>query len=325
MPDPFSPSPLLQEPGPHTRLLLVDDQPINIRVLQQIFSNQYSCFAATGGVQALEFCRRTPPDLVLLDIVMPDLDGYEVCKALKADIATRDIPIIFITAHTDALEETQALEMGAVDFISKPVNPAVVRARVKTQLTLKCQSDLLRQMAFRDGLTSAFNRRYFDQQLSIEFTRAARNQSPLALLMLDVDFFKRFNDCYGHQAGDDCLRDIARTLQQTLRRPADLVARYGGEEFVCILPETAFEDALRLAQDLLLSVRALGIAHADSEAAQIVTLSVGVTGCTPDVGSDSNALLALADEQLYLAKRSGRARVCGQPLLAKPPAGPGTT
>jgi len=318
MSDPNAVSPSLHEPGPQSRLLLVDDQPINIRVLQQIFSSQYSCFAATGGVQALEFCRRTPPDLVLLDIVMPDLDGYEVCKALKADAATRDIPIIFITAHTDALEETQALELGAVDFISKPVNPAVVRARVKTQLTLKYQSDLLRQMAFRDGLTGAFNRRYFDQQLPIEFTRAARNQSSLALIMLDVDFFKRFNDHYGHQAGDDCLRQIVTTLQQQLRRPADLVARYGGEEFVCILPDTAFDDAMHLAHDLMTSVQSLVIAHADSDAARVVTISVGVAGCTPATGGAADALLKLADSQLYQAKRAGRARVCGQLLQPAP-------
>lgn len=322
MPDPLSPSPLLQEPGPHTRLLLVDDQPINIRVLQQIFSNLYSCFAATGGAQALDFCRRTPPDLVLLDIVMPDMDGYEVCKALKADIATRDIPIIFITAHTDALEETQALELGAVDFISKPVNPAVVRARVKTQLTLKCQSDMLRQLAFRDGLTGAFNRRYFDQQLAVELTRGARNQTPLALIMIDVDFFKRFNDHYGHQAGDDCLRKIAQALQQNLRRPADLVARYGGEEFACILPETSFDDAMHIAQELEASVRAIGIAHTDSDVADHVTISVGVAGRHLDANKEPAVLLALADAQLYEAKRRGRARVCGQQLPPEPVAFP---
>ncbi|NCP41274.1 MAG: diguanylate cyclase [Rhodoferax sp.] len=305
---------LLQPPGPQTRLLLVDDQPINIRVLQQIFSSQYACFAATGGVQALEFCRRTPPDLVLLDIVMPDMDGYAVCKALKADPATRDIPVVFITAHTDALEESQALELGAVDFISKPVNPAVVRARVKTHLTLKYQSDLLRQLVFRDGLTGAFNRRYFDQQLTTEVARSVRSQLPLALVMIDVDFFKRFNDHYGHQAGDDCLRQVVQLLQQGLRRPADLVARYGGEEFACILPETSFEDAMAIARELEDSVRAKAISHAASDVAGVVTISLGVAERLPDTSADPQALLALADAQLYQAKHSGRGRVCGQLL-----------
>lgn len=306
--------PLLQPPGPQTRLLLVDDQPINIRVLQQIFANQYACFAATGGVQALEFCRRTPPDLVLLDIVMPDMDGYEVCKALKADATTRDIPVVFVTAHTDALEESQALELGAVDFISKPVNPAVVRARVKTHLTLKYQSDVLRQLVFRDGLTGAFNRRYFDQQLTTEVARSVRSQLPLALVMIDVDFFKRFNDHYGHQAGDDCLRQLVQILQNGLRRPADLVARYGGEEFACILPETSFDDAMNLARELQASVRAAAMPHAALDAPAIVTVSMGVAARLPDTSTDPQALLALADAQLYLAKSSGRDRVVGQPL-----------
>jgi len=222
---------LLETPLARPRLLVVDDQPINIQVMHQIFGSQYQVFMATSGVQALEFCRRTPPDLILLDVVMPGMDGFEVCQALKTDPDTHDIPVIFVTAHTDAHQETRRLDMGAVDFISKPVNPAVVRARVKTQITLKFQSDLMRKLVFLDGLTGVFNRRYFDQQLSVEVARARRTSSPLALIMLDVDFFKRYNDRYGHQAGDDCLRLIAATLKESLRRPGDLVARYGGEEF----------------------------------------------------------------------------------------------
>ena len=234
---------LLEVPAGRPRLLVVDDQPINIQVMHQIFASKYQVFMATSGQQALDFCHKTPPDLVLLDVVMPGMDGFEVCQALKGEPSTRDIPVIFVTAHTDAAQETRGLDVGAVDFISKPVNPAVVRARVKTQLTLKFQSDLMRKLVFLDGLTGVFNRRYFDQQLAVEVARSSRAKSPLALIMLDVDFFKRFNDHYGHQAGDDCLREIAATLKESLRRPADLVARYGGEEFVCILPDTVFADA----------------------------------------------------------------------------------
>ena len=300
---------------------MVDDQPINIRVLSHIFADQYRVFMATGGQQALDFCHQTPPDLVLLDIVMPGMDGYEVCAALKADPATRDIPVIFVTAHTDAAQETQGLEVGAVDFISKPVNPAVVRARVKTHLTLKFQSDLLRQLVFLDGLTGVFNRRYFDQQLNIEMARAVRAQSPLSLIMLDVDFFKRFNDHYGHQAGDDCLRQVAQTLKESLRRPADLVARYGGEEFACILPETGFEDAMNMAHELETNIRKKGIAHANSDAASVVTISLGVAGLIAGTSGEANNLLALADAQLYLAKNSGRSCVRGQCLSAPDSAG----
>jgi len=305
---------LLDTPATQARLLVVDDQPINIQVMYQIFAGQYQVFMATDGQQALEFCRRTPPDLILLDIVMPQMDGYEVCAALKADSATRDIPVIFVTAHTDALQETRGFEAGAVDFISKPVNPAVVRARVKTQLTLKFQSDLMRRLVFLDGLTGVFNRRYFDQQLTIETARAVRAQAPLSLIMLDVDYFKRFNDRYGHQAGDDCLRQVAQTLKDCLRRPADLVARYGGEEFACILPETNFDDAMALARELEASVRRQAIAHADSDAASVITISLGVAGCCACSGGCAPALLALADAQLYLAKDSGRGCARGQQI-----------
>ena len=293
------------------KLLVVDDQPINIQVMHQIFVADFQVFMATSGAQALALCKDNPPDLVLLDIVMPGMDGFEVCAQLKADAATRNIPVIFVTAHTDAAQETRGLEVGAVDFISKPVNPAVVRARVKTHLTLKLQSDVMRKLVFLDGLTGVFNRRYFDQQLAMEMARSVRNQSPLSLIMLDVDFFKRFNDHYGHQAGDDCLRQIAATLKATLRRPADLVARYGGEEFACILPETDFNDAMAIAHDLEQQVRRQAIPHADSEAAAVVTISLGVAGRHAGTPADAGALLAAADTQLYKAKNAGRGRACG--------------
>ncbi|MBC7919238.1 MAG: diguanylate cyclase [Rhodoferax sp.] len=298
------------------RLLVVDDQPINIQVMYQAFAGDYQVFMATGGAQALTICRENPPDLVLLDVVMPDVDGFEVCRQLKAHEATRHIPIIFVTAHTDAAQETHGLSLGAVDFIAKPINPAVVRARVNTQLTLKFQSDLLRRLVFLDGLTSVFNRRYFDQQLGTEWARSARNSSPLSMVLLDVDFFKAFNDRYGHQAGDDCLRMIAATLKAALKRPADLVARYGGEEFACILPDTSYDDALALAAELESQVRKLNIAHESSDIARVVTISLGVAsnGGTAPSQDGGLQLLKLADAQLYQAKHTGRGRVCGKTL-----------
>jgi diguanylate cyclase (GGDEF)-like protein len=298
------------------KLLVVDDQPINIQVMHQIFGRDYQVFMATSGPQALSICQSNPPDLVLLDIVMPGMDGFEVCTQLKASDATCNIPVIFVTAHTDAAQETHGLSLGAVDFIAKPVNPAVVRARVKTQLTLKFQSDLLRRLVFLDGLSGVFNRRYFDQQLSVEWARSTRSCSPLSAIMLDVDHFKLFNDRYGHQAGDDCLRQIAVTLKACLKRPADVVARYGGEEFACILPDTTFSDAMSLANDLERKVRALGIPHEASSVTDVVTVSVGVATRTVDSVADAAALIGLADAQLYDAKQSGRGRVCGAQLEA---------
>ncbi len=298
------------------KLLVVDDQPINIQVMHQIFGGDYQVFMATSGAQALSICQSNPPDLVLLDIVMPDMDGFEVCSQLKAIDTTCNIPVIFVTSHTDAVQETHGLSLGAVDFIAKPVNPAVVRARVKTHLTLKFQSDLLRKLVFLDGLSGVFNRRYFDQQLGVEWARSTRSSFPLSAIMIDVDHFKLFNDHYGHQAGDDCLRQIAVTLKTCLKRPGDLVARYGGEEFACILPDTSFSDAMSLANELERKVRALSIPHTQSSVTGVITVSVGVATRTVDSTQDAAALIGLADAQLYDAKQSGRGRVCGAQLGA---------
>jgi diguanylate cyclase (GGDEF)-like protein len=298
------------------RLLVVDDQAVNIQVMYRCFAGVYQVFMATSGEQALAMCKSNPPDLILLDVVMPGLDGFEVCKQLKADEATQHTPVIFVTSHTDPAQETHGLHLGAVDFIAKPVNPDVVRARVKTHLTLKFQSDLLRQLVFLDGLTGVFNRRYFDQQIATEWSRASRNQSPLSLILLDVDFFKRFNDHYGHQAGDDVLRLVSNALKTCLRRPADLVARYGGEEFGCILPETSYEDALLIANELERKVRELAIANASSSVDGVITVSVGLATRSGNADGDVGALIGLADSLLYQSKRTGRGRVCSGVLPA---------
>jgi diguanylate cyclase (GGDEF)-like protein len=298
-------------PEAKPKLLVVDDQPINIQVLYQIFGSEYQVFMATSGAQALAMCLQNSPDLILLDVVMPGMDGFEVCAQLKSHEQTREIPVIFLTALNDSEQETHGLELGAVDFISKPVNPAVVKARVKTHLVLKQQNDIMRQLAFLDGLTGVYNRRYFDQQLDVEMGRARRNGAPLSLILLDIDFFKRFNDQYGHQAGDECLRMVAAALKNCLRRPADLLARYGGEEFVCILPETDYESAMDLANVMEQRVRALQLVHAGSDAAGVVTISLGVAECNKDATEVANDLLSQADQQLYQAKKSGRGRVNG--------------
>jgi diguanylate cyclase (GGDEF)-like protein len=269
---------------------------------------------ATSGEQALALCASKRPDLVLLDVVMPGMDGYEVCRRLKAEAATRDIPVIFVTAHNDEAAETLGLDVGAVDFISKPINPKIVRARVKTHLTLKAQSDLLRQWVYIDGLTGVHNRRHFDECLATEWGRAVRNGTALSVLLLDVDFFKRYNDRYGHQTGDDCLRRIAATLKSGLKRPGDLVARYGGEEFVCLLPDTSLSGALDLARQLGRQVRALQIEHADSSVAPVVTVSLGVCCKREDAVGSAEALLREADAQLYIAKSRGRDQACGVEL-----------
>ena len=303
--------------GRRPRLLVVDDQPVNIQALYQAFAADHQVLMATSGEQALALCASQQPDLVLLDVVMPGLDGHEVCRRLQADPATRDIPVIFVTAHNDEAAETLGLELGAVDFISKPINPKIVRARVHTHLTLKAQSDLLRQWVYIDGLTGVHNRRQFDERLAAEWGRAARSGSALSVVLIDVDHFKRFNDRHGHQAGDDCLRRVAAALKAGLRRPGDLIARYGGEEFVCLLPDTDRAGAVVLAEQLRTAVQALHIEHGDSPVAPVVTVSLGACTQTANLPGSAADVLRAADAQLYRAKSEGRNRTCG-PLQPQP-------
>jgi diguanylate cyclase (GGDEF)-like protein len=296
-----------------SRLLVVDDQPINIQALYQTFSADHQVLMATSGEQALELCASKQPDLVLLDVVMPGMDGFEVCRRLKADESTRDIPVIFVTAQNDDVAETRGLDAGAVDFISKPINPKIVRARVRTHLTLKAQADLLREWVYTDGLTGVHNRRYFDERLEVEWARAVRSGSALSVVLLDVDFFKRYNDCYGHLAGDECLRRLAAALKACVRRPSDLVARYGGEEFVCLLPDTDLTGAMTVAEELGQLLFVQQIAHAESSVAKVVTVSLGVCckRAGAAAGGSAEALMREADAQLYVAKARGRHQASG--------------
>lgn len=313
-PRPFLPADLT---GPRRPcVLVVDDEPINIQALYQVFAADCQVLMATHGEQALALCRERHPDLVLLDVLMPGMDGLEVCRLLQAETATQDIPVIFVTARSDPDAETRGLEAGAVDFIAKPFNPTIVRARVRTHLTLKLQSDLLRQMVFIDGLTAVHNRRFFDDRLEAEWGRAMRNRSSLSLLMIDVDHFKAFNDRHGHQGGDQRLRVVADVLRRCIRRSSDIIARYGGEEFACILPESDPDAVMLLARMILERVRE-ETGRLGPEPAS--TVSIGVACKPPDFDirtGDQHDLLRLADAKLYEAKAAGRdtlrGRVMGQ-------------
>ena len=296
------------------KLLVVDDQRINILVLNELFRNDCEVFMATNGEQALQICRAQLPDLVLLDVQMDGIDGFEVCRRLKADAESRNIPVIFITAQGGEADEVRGLQLGAVDFIAKPINPVIVRARVQTHLTLKLQSDLLRSMALFDGLTGVPNRRKFDEQLVRDWRQSQREQTALSMILIDVDHFKRYNGHYGHQAGDAALQAVARVLDGTLKRPHDLLARYGGEEFVGVLPNTGLSEAVELAERMQAGVRALNLEHSGSPEAQVVTISLGVATVVARSDLAPQALVEAADQQLYAAKQAGRARVCAAAL-----------
>lgn len=288
------------------RLLIVDDQPLNIRVMNEIFCVDHEVLMATNGTEALEICRRHPPDLVLLDVSMPELDGLEVCRRLKADPALRDMPVIFVTSGNTEEEETRGFEAGAVDFISKPVNPVVVRARVHTHLTLKFQSDQLRNLAYVDGLTGIPNRRRFNEVLSHELRVCARSGEVLAVAIIDIDHFKLFNDYYGHPAGDECLRQVSGALLSVMRRPRDLAARYGGEEFGCIVPAISPDHVIPFFEKLRESIIDLRIPHEPSPTFPFVTVSVGIRQVVPNAGTTPLDVVSAADKSLYKAKQQGR-------------------
>jgi diguanylate cyclase (GGDEF)-like protein len=239
---------------------------------------------------------------------MPDLSGYEVCRRLKADADTRDIAVMIVTSHQSSLHEVEALQAGAIDFLTKPLAPAIVRARVQTQLTLKRQADALHRQAMLDGLTGVYNRAYFHEHLDLEWRRHQREQTSLGFALLDVDHFKAFNDYYGHVAGDFCLRRVAETLLASTRRPAEFVVRYGGEEFAIVMPNTAPDGVGRFGDWICQQVRELAIPHKDSTTASIVTLSVGLTTLVPSADMTWSQLIERADRALYRAKQEGRNR-----------------
>ncbi|WP_262966182.1 diguanylate cyclase [Methylobacter psychrophilus] len=289
-------------------LLIVDDSTWDMDTLVSALA-EYRLFTATNSVQALTIAVSVQPDLILLSIRLPGMDGYEICRQLKQQTDTQHIPVIFVTDLNNEEHETQGFSVGAVDYITKPIQPNIIRARVAAQLQLKAHRDSLALTADTDMLTGIPNRRHFETVVQNEWNRALRYDKPLSLIMVDVDHFKRYNDYYGHAAGDDCLKAIADSFVSNIRRASDMVARLGGEEFVCLLPEVPREQAINLAEQILFSIRDLGIAHADSPVANHVTVSLGLATLNLDQHKTWQNLLQHADVALYQAKHEGRNRL----------------
>ncbi len=296
---------------PSARILVVDDEPVNIELIADIFEQEHEVLFAVNGEQALKLAATSAPDVILLDVMLPGMDGFEICSRLKADPLTRDIPVIFITGLGDTAAETKGLELGAMDYIAKPINPPVVRMRVSNQIELKRARDQMARLASTDGLTGLANRRRFDETLAQEHARHVRSGDDLALIMLDIDHFKLFNDTYGHVRGDECLRAVAVELKASLHRATDLAARYGGEEFICILPEAKSEPGARaVAERIRQAIADLNIPHGNAPTADHVTVSLGVVITRCDQTSTPDKIVARVDEQLYRAKSQGRNQVC---------------
>jgi diguanylate cyclase (GGDEF)-like protein len=291
------------------KILIADDSQTVIDMLCAVLGEEYEVMVAPGGLAAIEMAVDRQPDLILLDVVMPGIDGFEVCRRLRAEERTQRIPIVFITGLNALEDERRGLELGAIDFIAKPIQAAIVRLRVRNHLELKRYRDFLEDLSLVDGLTGIGNRRRFDEFLLREWRRSRRARTPLALVLLDVDYFKAFNDCYGHAAGDDCLREVAATLAMLVRRPGDLCARYGGEEFAAILPQTDLAGARILAERIREAVLALDIPHEGSAVSPNLTVSIGIAASDPASMEEPEALLREADRRLYEAKTAGRNRV----------------
>jgi diguanylate cyclase (GGDEF)-like protein len=291
-------------------VLIIDDSRMNQQILSAMLEGIAEVHCASLGEEGIMLAQALHPNLILLDVEMPGMDGYEVCRALKQN-PSFDSAIMFVTSHTSEEHEIRALRAGAVDFVTKPFKFEIVKARVSAHLLLNMQTHFLRNLVNYDGLTGVFNRRHFDDMLDQEWRRHLRTQASLALAMIDVDFFKRYNDRAGHQAGDDCLKAVARCLSQNTRRPGEIVTRYGGEEFAVILPATAAEDALKYGQWLCQQFALLAMPHPDrDDGLDIVTVSVGLSAVVPSMAGESKLLVRAADSALYRAKRSGRNNAC---------------
>ncbi len=315
---PFSASSALQTPSAPDAaddaltVLVVDDAEAELETLQELLEPLANVLTARNGTEGLERARLYVPDLVVLDLYLPDMTGFELLRRLKADVRTEQVPVLFLVGQGQADDRMRCLSLGAADYIGKPLNAPVVEARATAQLRLARYRRQVDELSFLDGLTGVTNRRRFDEALVKESHRAQRSMTQLSVAVVDLDHFKAFNERYGHARGDDALVAVADLLRRSIRRPADLVARHGGEEFVLIMPDTGAASALRLTRALCAGVAALAIPHAASPTASQLTVSIGVA--TTEVGEDGDgdAVLARALENLARAKAAGRNRAIGQ-------------
>lgn len=288
-------------------ILVVDDMTTALLLLHDLLKDTYEVKIAKSGTKALEILESPNDiDLILLDIEMPDINGYDVCKRIKNNETIKNIPIIFITGRTSQEDEEYGLNLGAIDYITKPFNKAIVKLRIKNYLDLKIKNDMLEKLSMYDGLTNIRNRRFFDETFEKTFNEIKRDKKSLAVLMIDIDFFKPYNDNYGHGQGDETLRKVAKALEKTIKRASDFVARYGGEEFVILLKDINKDGVEAVANNLLNAVRELKITHEFSKIENYVTVSIGASFYNSSSDITKLELMLKADETLYSVKNSGR-------------------
>ena len=288
-------------------ILIVDDEPINIQLLSRILGADYKLFAAKDGSTALKMAKEHLPDLILLDIVMPEISGYDVLEEIKATEELKEIPVVFITGLDSADDEEKGLSLDAADYINKPFKDNVVKLRVRNQIKIVNALRTIEKLSNTDQLTGIPNRHSFDMSLVSAWKCAIRDATPISLIMIDIDFFKKYNDTYGHLQGDSTLRAISSVLAKALEQTSNIVARWGGEEFVILLPQTDAEAGFNCAENLrnIISATPLdfeGEIHG-------ITISLGVNTIIPTPDTDMGMFLINADEALYCAKKDGRNKV----------------
>jgi diguanylate cyclase (GGDEF)-like protein len=301
-------------------VLIVDDEKTNIDILSAVLKQDYTIYVAKSGQGAMKRAKEEAPDIILLDILMPDMDGFDVLRRLKEDPATLNIPIIFITGLDDAEDEEKGLALGAVDYIKKPFNTAIVLARIRTQLQILKHIRTIERLGTIDALTNILNRRGFDKRIREEWRRTCRNNTAISFMMIDADNFKTYNDTYGHPQGDVLLQTLARILSRAMKRPTDIAARLGGEEFGVLLSDTGMEGAVRIAENIRAEVEAAVIPRATNGEPTSITVSIGVTSVRPvketstaeELENSIRTFIRRADNLLYKAKAAGRNKVISE-------------
>lgn len=303
-------------------ILAIDDTPVNLKTLVAALVDEYDLQIATSSAEGLHYAASAPPDLILLDIMMPEIDGYEVCRRLKANEKLRDVPVIFISALSEIEAEATGLDLGAVDYLTKPINVNIARRRIHNHLEREqlrklvvAQRDALEQLAHTDALTGLVNRRYFLELAQRELRRAMRQGDGLSLLMMDIDHFKNINDSYGHHVGDLALQHFAQKCRATLRS-IDVFGRIGGEEFAAFLSKADSHSSGEVAERLRLAVASDALVLDDGSRLSY-TVSIGIVSLPGTLGQSEmaiGALLAQADQEMYRAKKGGRNRVCARDL-----------
>ncbi|RDH84528.1 MAG: diguanylate cyclase response regulator [endosymbiont of Galathealinum brachiosum] len=304
------------------KVLLVDDTKTERLIISSYLEKMgHSVVVAENGKQAVSLYHSEKPDLVLMDVIMPEMDGHEAARQMRHD-ENLWVPIIFLSGRVEPDDIFAGIEAGGDDYLTKPVDFRILEAKmismtriakmrrrlINVSTELEVVNSELKKLANVDGLTGLANRRYLDKYLRVEIARSIRNGHQLAVILCDVDHFKKYNDSFGHLKGDDCLKVVAKGLQSVCKRAPDLVARYGGEEFAVVLPDTSLEDAGQLAQAMCDAVSALKFEHPESEH-KVVTISMGVYSDEPEKSHDSEFMLKMADDALYIAKDTGRNKI----------------